>query len=452
MADYKKKTVKKASAPKKVKAGGKKLSSFSTVKKQDAADKKSRDIKMNSAPGKPKAKTAAQPKKTANSRQRRSFDAKGKLKLLMGKKGQIQKKRIFIYAVCFLLALSVLLFVVLTPTGPFEYIENKINAMGSGSFPKSIEGSELYDAYASGSVIYTLSDTNAEIYNFSGKQIFSRQHDFNAPMLSTSSQRALLYDAGGKNIYVYNYGDVVDEIKTKREIYCADISRNGTIAIATKSDSYASEVQVLSKGGSVKFIWYSATEIINNVALSNNGKRLAVSTVDTSGGNFKSKVYIFKYSSAEPVHVFSYDDTVVYSLNTVSSKRFSVVTDKTVDFIKWKGGARNQSVNTYSLNLYRICGSKNIAVRGNKSNNTITVFSSTGKTVAEFEFLGAVNDVSYKSGRIFVLSDGYLYTLDKTGKSVYDKVNLSGFSRIFAEDSNTVVAAGNFGFDKFNLK
>jgi hypothetical protein len=310
----------------------------------------------------------------------------------------------------------------------------------------------LHDSYSSGKIIYTLTDTNAEIYNFAGKQIFSRQHDFNSPMLSTSSQRGLLYDAGGKNIYVYNYSDVVDEIKTKHEIYCADISRNGTVAIATKSEGYASQVEVLSKGGKTKFIWYSATELINNVALSNNGKRLAVSTIDTTGGNFKSKVYIFKYSSAKPLYEFSYDDSVVYSLNTLSSKYFSVVTDKTVDHIKWKGGRRTQSPNNYSINLYRLCGDKNIAVRGNKSNNTITVFTASGKIKNEFEFLGAVSDISYKNGRIFILSDGYLYCLDKEGKAVYEKVNISGYSRIFATDSNSVVAAGNFGFNKFNLK
>ncbi len=453
MADYKKKTVKKTPAPKKAKGGSKKLSSFSTVNKEKNAEKPQNDIKMKPAKT-AKTKTANQPKpkQAKKPRQKRRFEPAKGLRLLIGKKGQIQKKRVIILAVCLLLAVGILLFVTLTPTGPFEYIENKINAAGSGDFPASIEGSELYDAHSSGSIIYTLSDTNAEIYNFSGKQVFSRQHDFNSPMISTSSQRALLYDAGGKNIYIYNYGDVVDEINTEREIYCADISRNGTVAIATKSDGYASEVQVLSKGGKVKFIWYSASEIVNNVALSNNGKRLAVSTVDTSGGSFRSKVYIFKYSSAEPVHQFVYDDSVVYSLSTLSSKHFSVVTDKTVDFIKWKGGSRTQNTNNYSLNLYRVCGKNNIAVRGNKSNNTITVFGSSGKIVTEFEFLGAVSDISYKSGRIFILSDGYLYTLNKQGESVFDKINLSGYSRIFATDSNTVIAAGNFGFDKFNLK
>ena len=449
MAEYKKKTVKK-SAPPKVKKTGKKLDSFSTVKKDK--EKKSKPAEVPMKPKKERVKTETKAPKAPRQRKKLKMPQLGGMRLLLGKKGEIQKKRVITLIITAVIILSVIIFSVATPTGPFEYIENKVRTFGGEDFPAELSGSELYDGYASGSVIYTLSDTHAEIFSKSGKNILSRQHDFNSPVLSTSSQRAIVYDAGGKILYVYNYGDVVDEFTMKKEIYCADISRNGTIAVATKSDGYASEVQVISKSGKVKFVWYSATEIVNNIALSNNGKRLAVSTVDTSGGNFKSKVYVFKYSKAKPIYEFTYEGSVVYSLNTLSSSRFSVVTDKTVDFIKWRGGSRVQHENQYTLNLYRVCSGKNIAVLGNKSNNTVRVFNKKGEVTSEFEFLGAVTDIYYCDGRIFILSDGYLYTLNKQGESVAEKVNFSGYSRIFATDSNTVIAAGNFGFDEFNIK
>ena len=447
MADYKKKSVKKSASSPKIENKGKKLDSFSTVPKRENKKKEKSTIKFSA----PKQKNTHKPsEKKKSSRKLPAFATNG-LRLLKGKKGQIQKKRIIMLSLIFLLILGIVLFCVLTPTGPFEYIENEIRTWGSGSFPKTLSGSELYDAYSIGSVIYTLSDTHAEIYSDSGKHIFSRQHDFNSPVLSVSSQRGLIYDAGGKTAYVYNYGEVVDEIKTKNEIYCAEICRNGTVAIATKSQGYASEVQVIERGGDVEFTWYSANEIVNDVSLSDDGERLAVATVDTSGGKFKSKVYVFKYSSAQPIYEFTYENSIVRAVNTLSSKYFSIVTDNTIDFVTWKNGNRNQHSNAYSLNLYRVCGENNIAVLGNKSNNTITVFGSSGNTVAEVEFLGAVSDIYYYDGIIYVLSDGYLYTLNSNGDNIFNKINLSGYSRIFAIDYNAVVAIGNFGLDKIYL-
>ncbi len=453
MADYKKKTVKKSSVPKKTSNKGKKLSSFSSAPKAEDRKSKSESLKMRPLGSEKKSEAPKQKSRPkAHGTRKMPQIATTGLKLLMGKKGEIQKKRLITIGVVFVLVLSIIIFSVLTPTGPFEYIENKVRTWGKGSFPATISGSELYDGYSVGSVIYTLTDTHAEIFTDSGKHLFSRQHDFNSPVLSVSSQRGLIYDAGGKSIYVYNYGKVVDEIKTANEIYCAEIGRDGTIAVATKSKGYTCEVQVISKGGDTEFIWYSANELVNDITLSNDGERLAVATIDTSGGRFLSKVYVFKYSSATPIHEFEYEDTIVLSLNTLSSSHFSIVTDNSVDFIKWKKGYKTEHANGYSLNLYRVCGKNNIAVLGNKSNNTIKVFGASGKIVAEVDFLGAVSDIYYCDGVIFVLSDGYLHSLNLEGESIHEKINLSGYSRIYATDNDSVIAAGNFGLNKFYLK
>ena len=267
-----------------------------------------------------------------------------------------------------------------------------------------------------------------------------------------TSQRAAIYDRGGRDVYIYNHSDIISEVVTENDIYCADIGRNGTIAVATKSTGYASEVQVMDKNGKVKYIWYSSDETVNNVAVSNNGRRIVVSTVSVSGGAYKSKVYVFKYSSADPLYVLEYDNTIIYSIDCISSSRFTVVTDESVDFIKWKNGERKQNTNPYTLNIFRHKqNSWGIAVIGNKSSSSIIAYNKSGEKISSFDFDGAVSDVTMCKDNIYIISDGYMYCFDLDGNLLADKLNVSGYSRIFAQNASTAICAGNFGLDKFNI-
>ena len=90
MADYKKKSVKKGASSPKIKNKGRKLDSFSTVPKREDKRKEKSTIKFRA----PKQKNTHKPsEKKKSSRKLPAFAANG-LRLLKGKKGQIQKKRI----------------------------------------------------------------------------------------------------------------------------------------------------------------------------------------------------------------------------------------------------------------------------------------------------------------------------------------------------------------------
>ncbi len=436
MADYKKKGTKRID--KKVKSK-KSLKNYSTVTAQKRTDKKSQDLVM---------------KKAANTHKKtKSHSTAPGMKLVMGKKEATQRRNVFVLCICCILLTAVVLFSALTPTGPFEYLQNKFMSMGMGSFPASISGSELLDCYTADSLIYTLSDTHAEVFNKSGKTLFSRQHEFNSPALCVSAQRALIYDIGGRNLYVFNNNDVISEYTSEYDIYAATIGRNGTIAIASKSKGYASQVQVLNKRGKERFVWFSSTEVVNNVAVSNNGNRLAVSTIDTAGGALKSKVYVFKYSSAEPIYEFTYENSVVYSIECVSQSRFCVTTDKNIDFIKWRNGEHISNQNDIGVGIYKkLNNKKSIAVLGSKSDSTVVVYSSAGQVLYKFPFGGSITDISVCDDTVFVLSDSYVYTLDTAGNQTSDMINASGYNRIISLSADSIITLGNFGLNKFSVE
>lgn len=374
------------------------------------------------------------------------------IKVIKGRRQEKRQRRmISAVAVCVVL-LAIVIFSALTPTGPFEYLHNAFSSFGSGSYPAAISGSRFSDAYQQGSLMYLLTDTHAEVLNKSGKKLFSRQHEFNSPAISVSPQRALIFDRGGRSAFVFNNNDVLHSFELENEIYCADIGRNGTVAFGTKSSGYVSQVEVFDKNKKSKFIWYSSNDLVNNVAVSDNGKMVAVSTVNVSGGEYYSKVSVFNFSSADPVYTVEYSGSLIYSLDCVSGSSFAVAFDGGVDHISWKKGTKTECRSEYSLKIFR--SRKNafsLTVCGNKAGNIVTVYSKKAQKLASFEIASDITDITYCKEKVYILSDSYLYIYGLDGKQIGEKVNLSGYDRIFAYSDNSVIAVGNFGIDRIKV-
>jgi len=376
-----------------------------------------------------------------------------KIKVIKGRKKERERNRIISLAVTAVLLTAVIVFSAITPTGPFEYLQNLFSSFGVGEFPADISGSRFLDAYTEGNLFYTLTDTHAEIVNKSGKTIFSRQHEFNSPALCVSPQRSLIFDRGGRSAFVFNNNDVLHSLTTENEMYCADIGRNGTFAIATKSDGYASQVEVFGKNRKSKFIWYSSNDLINNVLVSDNGRMIAVATLNVSSGKYVSKLRVFNFSSAEPIYTVEYDDSLIYSLECVSGSSFAVSHNKGIDVIKWKKGTKTELASEYSLEFLRLKkGSWILKVCGNKSGSVISVYNKKGEVLGQFEFAADITDITYRDETVCILSDGYLYFYGLDGKELGNKINLSGFDRIFTLSDDSVIASGNFGIDKFKIE
>ena len=123
-----------------------------TLKRENKAPNKTsiRDIPMAPSKERDKNKSAFKNKtttarthfsKVSNSgRQNKNFSINWQI--LLGKKEEIRRKRISTALIVFPLILFLILFVTLTPTGPFEAITNSFARIGAGKFPKQIVGSQ----------------------------------------------------------------------------------------------------------------------------------------------------------------------------------------------------------------------------------------------------------------------------------------------------------------------
>lgn len=342
-----------------------------------------------------------------------------KINIIYGNKLRKRNKRIALALSCLLLAGIIAIISLLTPTGLSEMVVNLSASLKAGNvYPIKLSGGTLVDSAIQNNHIFLVSTTNYECYNSSGKNIFSYQHGYQAPILSVSEARTLLYDQSGKNYCIYNLNSLITSGTTEREILAANICRNGSYAIATLSDSYSSQVTVFDKKGNQIFEWYCADYTINDVLLSSDGKRLAVSAISAVNGAFISRLYVLEFDSADAKFKYDYNDLIL-GVKAVNNSSFICLFENSIDFINWK----KQRLSTYSTEENVIYSAQNkssmLIVSGrtaNKNENTISVFDAKGNQKKSFVFNGIVNSIEYKGTEVFILSEKTIYKYNISGE------------------------------------
>ena len=348
------------------------------------------------------------------------------IKVVKGKKLERQRKfKVFLTSVLLIFALCLILTFTL-PVSLGENITNLTATFGMGDYPIEIYGTDVLDTNSKGLYYYVLTDTNLSAFSNSGKEIYTYSHGYEKPVLKTSQTRVLVFSQGGNSLEIYNLNKKINEYKANKPIITADICRNGSYAVATYSDSYATEVKVFDKNNKSIFAWNSAKDTVNALTLSPNGRHLILSTFNADDGNLNSKISIFdtKSDSAAPKSSFEFNDNIVYNLS-VSNRGFTVVTGDSISFVDWKSFGKIDYNTDRQVDRFRASKDGFVAVfnlESNKSDNIITVISPKGEKISSFEFNGIISDIRLLHGHIYCMSEAkiFLYDLDGTLLSTED--------------------------------
>jgi hypothetical protein len=209
-----------------------------------------------------------------------------------------------------------------------EQISLLVSTFSSGpGFPVDSPGGTGIQLYRMGRGFVFLNDTNLYFYNHSGKQLSTMQIDYNAPVVKTTSSYAMLYDINDKGLTVYNKAGKVFDQQYDLPIYAADLINNRTLAVATQSRHYASELTVYTDF-TESFKWYSAENMVTALCLDPEGKTLAVGGVTASQGVLCSSLYFFSISTQQQISKTDLQDEYIYHISYKHDGVVHVITDK----------------------------------------------------------------------------------------------------------------------------
>ena len=385
----------------------KRINRFKPAPRRKRALPTDEDIKMT--PADKRRKKSEKPEKTPEM----------PLRVVNGKKLERRRKTGMFFSAALIIALILTVFQLVLPAGITENTENLISLIGKGSYPISLESTETQSAVSRGSYYYVLTDTRLNAFANGGKEIYSHSHGFENPVMKTSSTRALVFDQGGNEAYIYNLHELKSSINSDAEIINAAVSDSGVYAVVTRSESYASVVTVYSKRGKKIYTWYSSADTVNNVAVAPNGKKIAVSTFNSTNGKFVSKIGILNFDSANPISSVDVEGGPVITLNSFHRAGFIAATENKLYFINWSGKNNTEYKNDYTLSRLSAGSGGTVAVfnrENDRADNRIVLFGTNGQLKKEFEFKGTVGDIAVSGGHIYCISDTEVFLYGSDGK------------------------------------
>ena len=361
-------------------------------------------------------------------------------------------KKFFTGVLCFLVACAVI--TAIFPVTLGENIANAFAVMGVGKYPNEIDGTVTLNAESKGLYYYVLTDTHIMAFSKNGKEIFSAAHGFSSPVLKTSCARALLFDQGSKKVSVYNLLGLKKSFETKAPIINGNICDSGALAIVTKSESYASTVTVYSNRFKKVYEWNSAKETVNNVTLSPNGRKIAVSTIDVSLAKFQSNVYVLTEKSADAIFSLNLDEKPVMDMNSYGNG-FYVVTEDSYRHIRWSNFTTLNVSATGEVDMMRRSNRGSVLVfnrTNDRSDNTIVIVSKRGRKISEFKVNTIINDIEMSNGHIYCASDSKVTLYNKKGESIFIGNCGYGCERLAVIGSHSVAVINDNKIEKLVLE
>lgn len=380
---------------------------------------------------------------------------KNNMRVVRGKK-LANKRRFKITAITVaVIAAAVALCQLIMPAGIIETASTALHTIGGGSYPISLESTDSINTVSKGTYYYLLTNSNIEAYSNAGKRIFSYAHGFENPVLKTSKTRALVFEQDGKQALIFTHSGLKKTVDSKQSIKNAAIGDNGTYALVTSPSNYAAAVSVYKKSGELVYEWFSSKDLVNNVAVSPTGKKIAVATVSSTVGAYNSKVLVLGFKSATPLFEKGYENTVIYNIDTTFAGGFSVLTANNYNFIKWSNFKFFEYKNEYNTAMFR-AGNNGVAVvynrESDKTDNRIAIFSSNGKLKREIEFKGIITDFALKNQHIYCVSDTKVYILDNDGSIMRSADCGFGVGRSCPLGQSTVAVITDNAISKIKLE
>ncbi len=391
------------------------------------------------------------PKKTAKTK---GIVPEDDIKVIRGSKYNRSVRNKFFFSFLAIIAAIYLVLHLILPVSVYENFLNITSIMGHGKYPISISGNSVIDCVSQGQYYYLLTDTSICAYSNNGKLILSDMHGFSNPIISISDTRAIVYDQGGKVIYVYNLGGRLHKLETEQEIITASISRNGELAVSTHSDSFASVVNVYDKNLKQIFTWNSAKDIVNNVLVNPSGNRLAISVFNVSAGQYTSKMMILNFESADPLHTIDLGNSIALSL-TNTGKGVSIITADNYKFVHWTKFTTNDVKSSGQINLVRKADKGLLLVfnRANdRSDNTVVLISNKGIKTGEFSISDLITDIQYSKGRVYYISDTFINILDGDGNVLRNGSCEYGTKKFAVISSNSTAIVTDTEIVKTNIE
>ena len=170
---------------------------------------------------------------------------------------------------------------------------------GAG-FPVDFSYSHTRQAALAGNGIALLGPTQFDILNHSAYAGVAFPQPYPQPSIRAAAGRVVLFDRGSGQLTLFSRSGELYSMNLEAGIFSVDLNRHGALAVATRSNSAASEIFVWDTNGQRRFAWACEREYPSALRLSDNGRSLAMCLIGAEQAAVYSRFVYFPLDATQP--------------------------------------------------------------------------------------------------------------------------------------------------------
>lgn len=220
---------------------------------------------------------------------------------------------------------------------------------------------DLTDTFASLDGDLLVCSRNAiSLYSGSGTRYVSQSVSMDNPVVDTNGSLAVVYDAGGDELYVLGQRQLVWTAEGLESILSAHLNRNGQLTVVTQSGGYRGKVTVYDTTYQPMVSVNLSSAFVMDAALSDDGKTLSILTVGQEDGTFSSTLSLYTLNTAGsgdfiPDLTSSLEGNVIIATRHTADYVWSLG-DQGLDITDHKGGTLSIDWSNRYLKRYTLDG------------------------------------------------------------------------------------------------
>lgn len=320
----------------------------------------------------------------------------------------------------------------------------------SEGYPYSLEAFNLLKVAPIGGGPLVVYNDSSLVLNASGDEIFSMNLDYADSKVITRNGRALVYSNSSNEVILQSKTEKLGSVSEDSPVIAVALAENGGFATSHSSEEHQSILSVYNNRFKKVFQWNCSKERIADIALSGNGKNVAVIAIGADNAEIYTRIIIFNIGSSEPKADLKYKGTlflrVVYTASgkiIAAGDNRTVVLDKngeavdeliysedsilavcvddsgnTVVCYEEFGGSKTGIVR-FARNGKRSCSividgiPDCVSAQGNRTavaiGDEITVYSANGNEQKKIETAATPYQIFFCSGTVYTVEGGLIY-------------------------------------------
>lgn len=333
-------------------------------------------------------------------------------------------------------------------SGGTQAVSDKLD----GDFPYTLDSSDKVSVQKQGSRLAVLTSSSVSVLDPGDANVeFTAVHGYANPIMKVSDSYLVTFDQGGKKLRLDYSGENLYEINSKTSVLCADVADNGNVAYATTSEEKRSDVYILSKTQDEKLKYSVSYGFVTNIAVSDNGKKVAFLAMNSQDAKLMSKLYLMNAGDREPYAEFDISGSTILDIEFDSNKLFVIGNDflSVVSGDDMKSVIKQGSMNTVCFD-YMPGGELVLAYNtyNNSTSNSIVRVSSSGSVKSTISVDGTIKDISCSSSEVSVLFSDSIVTYKLSSAEQVSKIECTDLVRSITRMSSSLFVQSQSLLDK----